>query len=403
MRPLEPLDIDVFDWPPWRGEDARVLATDIAVPLSFDYAGGADRRRRRILAEHVFEWTQAIYIRGHDAQRGYTRSYRLDSMENVVEERSGEKLKDAEAVRRVLLRSGKRQAAAQQPTAQQDPAAAPAARAERVIVTPPPAPADHTAADPGPGSSPIEAAERVAAERNAPSPSGWEPDPAPAEPFLADPPRRHGDESALAVPPGWVPAMPDPPYAFRDDRPLMQAVRRRGVPFIEGFIVASSLAFGAAGFFMSEHSAPPKATSQAAAPHGYDLKAREEMQALVHSVREATAAAQAARAAAKEAAAAATAAKPAMPEAVPAALHSQPLTSAEVRMLQGALNRLGYSAGPPDGIFGARTGAALAAWQSDHRLIQQRRPLRALLAMIQAELTRLSRPTTADARPIAAR
>jgi peptidoglycan hydrolase-like protein with peptidoglycan-binding domain len=92
-----------------------------------------------------------------------------------------------------------------------------------------------------------------------------------------------------------------------------------------------------------------------------------------------------------------------MPEAVPAALHSAPLTPTEVRTLQDALNRLGYPAGTPDGIFGARTGAALAAWLSDHRMIQQRRPLRALLAMIRAELAKVSRPTTADARPIAAR
>jgi hypothetical protein len=403
MRPLEPMDIDVFDWPPWRGEDARVLATDLAVPLSFDYGGGADRRRRRIVAEHVFEWTQAVYVRGHDAQRGYTRSYRLDNMENVVDERSGEKLKDVEGVRRVLLRSGKRQAA-QQAAAQKDrPAAAPAARAERVIVTPPPDAANDVGADPRPRSSPIEAAERVAAAReDVPPPSRWERDPAPAEPFLPDPPRRHRDEGALAVPPGWVPAMPDHTYFFREDRPLMQAVRHKGVPFAQGFLVASSLAVGVIGFVMAEHSAAPKTAPQAAA-HGYDSRARQEMETLVHSLREATAAAQAARAAAKEATAAATAAKPVMPEAVPAALHSAPLTPTEVRTLQDALNRLGYPAGTPDGIFGARTGAALAAWLSDHRMIQQRRPLRALLAMIRAELAKVSRPTTADARPIAAR
>ena len=61
--------------------------------------------------------------------------------------------------------------------------------------------------------------------------------------------------------------------------------------------------------------------------------------------------------------------------------------STTVLELQRELNRLGYNAGPADGLMGARTRAAIQAYQQDHGLLVDGQPASSLLAHVR-ETTR---------------
>jgi peptidoglycan hydrolase-like protein with peptidoglycan-binding domain len=56
--------------------------------------------------------------------------------------------------------------------------------------------------------------------------------------------------------------------------------------------------------------------------------------------------------------------------------------STTVLELQRELNRLGYNAGPADGLMGARTRAAIQAYQQDHDLLVDGQPASSLLAHV---------------------
>jgi len=51
-------------------------------------------------------------------------------------------------------------------------------------------------------------------------------------------------------------------------------------------------------------------------------------------------------------------------EGMPQGPHSQTMNRETVRSVQQRLNRLGYRAGPVDGIMGSQTHAAITAYQS---------------------------------------
>ena len=53
---------------------------------------------------------------------------------------------------------------------------------------------------------------------------------------------------------------------------------------------------------------------------------------------------------------------------------STPLDSQVINSIQTSLNRLGYRAGPVDGVFGTRTAMAIRAYQRDHNLREDGRP-----------------------------
>jgi len=59
--------------------------------------------------------------------------------------------------------------------------------------------------------------------------------------------------------------------------------------------------------------------------------------------------------------------------------------SFSVRNAQSTLNRLGYSAGPEDGMMGPSTRSAIRTFQADHALAVDGRLTRGLFAMMQAE------------------
>lgn len=60
------------------------------------------------------------------------------------------------------------------------------------------------------------------------------------------------------------------------------------------------------------------------------------------------------------------------------------LRTEEVREIQARLNRLGYAAGPVDGIMGSRTRAAIEAFQAQHGLPADGYPDRTLIAYLRA-------------------
>lgn len=56
--------------------------------------------------------------------------------------------------------------------------------------------------------------------------------------------------------------------------------------------------------------------------------------------------------------------------------------STTVLEIQRELNRLGYNAGPVDGLMGARTRAAIQAYQRDHDLLEDGQPTSSLLSHV---------------------
>lgn len=54
--------------------------------------------------------------------------------------------------------------------------------------------------------------------------------------------------------------------------------------------------------------------------------------------------------------------------------HADPLDSQVINSIQTSLNRLGYRAGPVDGVFGPQTATAIRAYQRDHNLREDGRP-----------------------------
>ena len=57
-----------------------------------------------------------------------------------------------------------------------------------------------------------------------------------------------------------------------------------------------------------------------------------------------------------------------------------------ISRVQAGLNRLGYEAGPTDGVFGPKTEAAIRGYQSDHELQVDGRPTEELARHIDLQL-----------------
>nr|MDQ2694501.1 peptidoglycan-binding protein [Pseudomonadota bacterium] len=78
--------------------------------------------------------------------------------------------------------------------------------------------------------------------------------------------------------------------------------------------------------------------------------------------------------------------------APPAAPAAAPVDRTAVRDIQSALNRLGYDAGPADGLMGSRTRAAIRQYQTDNRLAVTGEPSRDLLERLSQSLSQAPAP-----------
>ena len=63
-----------------------------------------------------------------------------------------------------------------------------------------------------------------------------------------------------------------------------------------------------------------------------------------------------------------------------------PANKSAVERVQAGLNRLGYQAGPTDGLLGPKTEAAIRSYQSDHELLVDGRPTEELARHIDLQL-----------------
>lgn len=59
---------------------------------------------------------------------------------------------------------------------------------------------------------------------------------------------------------------------------------------------------------------------------------------------------------------------------------------AAVARVQGGLSRLGYAAGPTDGVMGPQTRTAIRSYQSDHKLLVDGRATQELAAHIDSQI-----------------
>lgn len=338
LRRLQQGPADTFDWPPWPDSNARILAEDLAIPVAFDYESGGERKRRRIVAEYLFEWAETLYIRGHEPACGLTRSFRLDRMRNAIDERTGERVEGIEAIRAALLREVLANPAARTPSLAWDAAAPSDREASRRVFTPESLRATRY-------NEPV--------RRRAPRPAL----------FLA---------RGIAVAGGL--ALGAAAFLLIDgNNGPPTTVAERG-PTLAG---------------------PTPAERKAEPPKGVERIALAPADVTPHADR---ADAKATRSAddpprdARPVATTLSSVAPAAgrPGAPPARVRPDPpLTPAEVREMQSALVRLGYQPGPRDGILGSRTRAALEAWLRDRRFVGVRGSPRALLVMLRTDLARV--------------
>ncbi|MEZ5997106.1 MAG: lytic murein transglycosylase [Hyphomonas sp.] len=76
--------------------------------------------------------------------------------------------------------------------------------------------------------------------------------------------------------------------------------------------------------------------------------------------------------------------------------HIQPLSVADIRLLQAGLNSKGYDAGVVDGIAGRRTKTALQGFQKDNALVADGYPTKAMLAAVTGQGTAAVSAATVD-------